>query len=98
MFVLRNIGFSVKNPRKTWETVKAMRKHRKENPICLWCGRSKKVDVHHKFPVNSHPQLAADPRFFRTLCRKPACHHVVGHKGNWRDVNELVDVVIEANK
>lgn len=98
MFILRNFRFVAKDPRRAWETIKAMRMFKASNPCCMYCGRRRKVDVHHKFPVSSHPELAADARFFRTLCRKPACHHVIGHLGNWRHVNEMIDKVLEAQK
>jgi len=57
---------------------------RPENQVCAWCGRTEKLEVHHIQPVSVAPDLAADPDNMIMLCRKPACHLVIGHNGSFR--------------
>ena len=67
-----------------------------ENSKCAWCGRDKKLEVHHIEPVSVAPHKAADQDNMIMLCRKPACHQVVGHEGDFggryvENVKELCD-------
>ena len=82
-FVARNLSYSVQNVRKLASVVSAMNKYRKEHPTCAWCGRPG-VDVHHIVPLHVAPERAADPENFISLNRRPACHHILGHVGNWK--------------
>ena len=61
----------------------AMDKYRKANKTCAWCGRSKKLEVHHIIPVSVQPIMADNPENFIMLCRKPACHQTIGHNGDF---------------
>ena len=75
---------------------KAMDKYRKEHTTCAWCGRTKKLEVHHIIPVSVQPIMADNPENMIMLCRKPPCHQVVGHNGNFatryqEDVRELCE-------
>ena len=88
-FVARNPGYAFKNVRDLPAVVKAMNAHRKAHPKCAWCGRVG-IEVHHIRPVHLYPELAADPTNFISLTRKPACHHVIGHRGNWKNYNLFV--------
>jgi 5-methylcytosine-specific restriction endonuclease McrA len=94
-FIFRNPSFSVLNVRQTKEYRKALKEHVTLNPNCAFCGRSNAVDVHHKIPVSFAPELAADKNNLITLCRKPACHLVVGHLGNWKTYNKNVEKICE---
>ncbi len=97
-FVVRNPSYVTKNARKAWATRKSMNAFRDkpENAECGWCGRSKKLEVHHIQPVSVAPDIAADHNNMIMLCRKPACHQVVGHDGDFgrryvENVKELCD-------
>lgn len=79
--------------RNTKEYRLAMKEYIKEHPNCEFCGRNKKVDVHHKKPVSFAPELAADKNNMITLCRKPQCHLVVGHLGNYKNYNKHIDLI-----
>lgn len=96
-FIFRNPTYTIFNVRNLYSVRKAMKQHRKENPCCAFCGRDKKIDVHHIQPVKVAPHLAGEPTNFISLCRKPACHHVVGHNGNWQDSNPKVVEICELN-
>ncbi|MCK5919890.1 MAG: HNH endonuclease [Methylococcales bacterium] len=82
-FVTRSPLYALKNWRGLSKTRKAMRLYKLNNPACEYCARSKKVEVHHNIPVSVDPLLAADPDNFTSLCRKPPCHQVVGHNGDF---------------
>ncbi|HHL35206.1 MAG TPA: HNH endonuclease [Desulfobulbaceae bacterium] len=64
------------------------------NQECAWCGRRKKLEVHHIVPVSVAPWLAADKGNMLMLCRKPACHQVIGHNGDFgsRYVENVIEV------
>ena len=75
-------------PRDTAAYKKAMAQYLFEHPTCQFCGKpGGKVEVHHTVPVSADPSRAADMSNMVTLHRKPQCHLVVGHVGNFRDYN-----------
>lgn len=82
-YVLRHPGYALKNWRNLSVVRKAMAQYRAEHPHCAWCGRDKKLDVHHIIPVSVAPFLAADMDNMLMLCRKPACHLIIGHDGDY---------------
>jgi len=95
--IVRNPTLLTKHIRRTYAYHKAIRKFRKTHKTCAWCGRSGKVDVHHIEPVAVAPELAAVESNMIMLCRKPQCHLVIGHDGDFRNryvsnVRELCNV------
>lgn len=82
-FAWRNPAYVTRAARRAWSTHKAMQRYRAAHPRCAWCGRSEHLDVHHIEPVSVAPQLAADERNMIMLCRKPPCHQVIGHDGDY---------------
>jgi len=82
-FVFRNPSYVTKHARRANETRKAMDDFRTMNGECAWCGRTKNLDVHHIVPVSVEPESAADPLNMLMLCRKPACHQIIGHNGDF---------------
>ena len=98
-FVFRNKQFTVKKARHAYKTHKAMQKYRADNTQCAWCGRSNKLDVHHKIPVSVAPELAGEYSNMMMLCRKPQCHLQIGHNGNYaRRYVENADAVCALGK
>ena len=95
-FVQRNVGYSVSNPRKLPSVRRAMRKHKKENPDCAFCGRTLGTHVHHKLPVKFYPELAGSSNNLMTLCGGGDCHLIVGHMGSWQTYNENPDATCKA--
>jgi hypothetical protein len=81
-FVVRHLAFVVKNPRKAWATVKAMRQYAKEHPFCELTGTSP-IEVYHVEPIEVAPERAADPTNFISLGARKI-HLVAGHAGNWK--------------
>jgi hypothetical protein len=81
-FLSRHLAFAVKNPRRAWATVKAMRLYAKEHPVCELTGMMP-VEVHHIEPIEAAPEKAADPTNFISLGARKI-HLVVGHAGNWK--------------
>ena len=78
----RNPSYVTKNARSSWAVSKVMKKHRQLESWCAWCGRKKRLQVHHIVPVSVAPEQAADPANLITLCAK-RCHITVGHAGNY---------------
>ncbi len=82
-FVSRNPSYITKQARRANTTRKAMNYYRASHTECAWCGRSKKLEVHHIIPVSVAPGLADQQSNMIMLCRKPACHQIVGHDGDF---------------
>lgn len=82
-FVMRNPSAITQGARRLSSTRKAMNAYRDANPRCAWCGRDKHLEVHHVEPVSVAPEKAGDPNNMIMLCRKPACHQVIGHEGDF---------------
>jgi len=97
-FIVRNPGYSVQNVRRLPAVARAMREYAMQFPDCAYCGRTGSVDVHHIEPVHDKPDLAGYKSNMISLCRKPACHIVIGHRGNFSDSNPRVRQVCDANK
>lgn len=93
----RNPGWVTKNAREAWATAKAMQAYREANPACEYCGRSGRIQVHHKEPVSVAPERAADIENMISLCAK-RCHITLGHAGNYKNyvvnVADLCDVAL----
>jgi len=53
---------------------------------CNKCGSSRKLELHHKLPVYSHPEKAYDLSNIEVLCKKchSAVHKTAGHCTEWR--------------
>lgn len=97
-FIKRNPKFSILNVRETYKYRKIMKQYSLEHPVCQFCGISGgRIDVHHKIPVSQAPELACDKSNLITLHRKPQCHLVVGHHGNWKDFNKNVEATCKTN-
>jgi len=101
-FLLSHPVFTVKNPRLSWETQKKMNAYRKKHPKCEITGIKpsfwgRNSDVHHEFPVQYFPELAADPKYYHTFVRD--IHFVFGHLKNWRDYNmNLAETIKKARE
>jgi 5-methylcytosine-specific restriction endonuclease McrA len=69
-----------------WPRVR--REHLLKEPVCIACGRSKDLEVHHVLPL-SHGGAELDPTNLITLCADP-CHLVHGHLMAWTRANPEV--------
>jgi len=69
--------------------------YRKEHPVCEATGATKRLEVHHIYPVATHPHLAADPDNLITL--EKLAHRVLGHCGNYKNsvpnIREVIAVM-----
>lgn len=85
-YLVRNPAELTRGVRRLSTVRKAMREFREDpaNDQCAWCGRKARLEVHHIFPVSVYPWLAADKANMMMLCRKPPCHQVIGHNGDFR--------------
>ena len=81
----KKIRFAVRSPK--WTDIR--KNFLKENPTCIACGRSKKLEVHHKVPVHINQELELDPSNLATLCGDP-CHFLFGHLMNFKSYNKNV--------
>lgn len=80
------------NRSPAWQKVKNI--HLREYPECAACGSRRKVEVHHKKPFHTHPELELDPDNLITLCETAThgviCHLLFGHLGNYKSINDNV--------
>jgi len=85
-FMYRNPSYVTNGVRRLWATRKAMNSFRDkaENQSCAFCGRSARLEVHHIEPVSVAPDKADDEDNMIMLCRKPECHKMIGHDGDFR--------------
>lgn len=76
-----------------WRKVRGL--YLMDHPACAVCGETHNVEVHHKKPFHLHPELELDPNNFITLCETAShgivCHLLIGHLGNYKDVNPDVE-------
>lgn len=95
MFSLFRLRYATRSPK--WQTVR--KQHLKNNPNCIACGKSKKVEVHHIEPVHISPDRELDPSNLVTLCADP-CHIVFGHLLDFKswNINVLKDCEVYYNK
>lgn len=91
----RKIRFAERSSR--WQTVR--KDHLKNYPSCIACGRTSKLEVHHKVPVHLDPESELDPSNLVTLCADP-CHLLFGHLMNFKSYNKDVveDSAVYLNK
>lgn len=102
--VIQNIKDKIKYGKtrsKEWDNVR--KKHLESNPTCAICGSLKKVEVHHKKPFHSHPELELEPSNLITLCEgkefsSVVCHLTFGHLGNYQDINPEIEATSETMK
>ena len=80
---VRNLGYAVKHPKRTWAVRKACKNHVKREPMCQWCGGVKRCQAHHVVPLWADDTLGADPDNFITLCQDRRCHLLIGHNGDF---------------
>lgn len=66
-----------------WPAVRA--EHLKKHSVCMACGSTTDLAVHHKIPVHLDPSKELDPNNLITLCQKSGrnCHFIVGHACDW---------------
>jgi len=64
-----------------------------KNPTCAACGDHRMLNVHHKLPFHSHPELELEESNLIVLCEVPshACHFTIGHLHNWAAYNPHVE-------
>ncbi len=72
-----------------WPKVRA--EHLKTEPVCVVCGGSEHLEVHHLKPFHLHPELELDPDNLITLCEAGHdgvnCHLLFGHLGSFHSFN-----------
>ena len=68
-----------------------------EHGICVHCGGTTDLEVHHIRPVHLFPGLELVPANFMTLCEGPTrCHLEYGHLGDWDNWNQSLISAIPA--
>jgi len=92
--ILVDVKLKTKGSKRSpkWESVR--KKFLQANPTCACCGSKKKVEVHHKQPFHTNPELELEPENLITLCESKStlnCHIIIGHGGNYRDANPDVE-------
>ncbi len=58
----------------------------RKNPTCRVCGRTRKLEVHHKQPFHLFPELELVESNLMTLCQGASgvnCHLIAGHGCDW---------------
>ena len=64
---------------------------RKVGKVCVCCNSKKKIEVHHKIPRNTRPDLSLDFSNLIALCK--GCHLRIGHLGSYFTYNSAVEIV-----
>ena len=66
--------------------------HLADEPACMVCGGTLRLEVHHIAPFHVRPDLELAPDNLITLCEHPGhdCHYVFGHYHDWRAWNVFV--------
>ncbi len=85
MFNFLKVRYATRSSK--WNSIR--KQHIKDNPSCIACGRTSKLEVHHKIPVHINPELELDPSNLVTLCADP-CHLLFGHLFNFKSYNKMV--------
>ena len=81
---------SIKHKRSNqWPTVR--KNFLEAHNVCSVCGGKKKLEVHHVQPFHEKPELELEESNLITLCEDWSygvnCHLLVGHLGNYKNVN-----------
>lgn len=79
-----------------WSWQRCKREFFKKVPKeCVCCGSKKKVELHHKLPRHSFPELALVLTNLIPLCGggKAGCHLKHGHMGSYFTYNEKIALV-----
>ena len=58
-----------------------------DHPTCAGCGTRKALEVHHIIPFSFCKAFELLVTNFLTLCEYHDCHLILGHGGNYEDVN-----------
>ena len=81
----------VDGPQRSSQWTKVRKEHLKNNPVCVVCGDTRQLNVHHIKPFHLHPELELEPSNLMTLCESASygiiCHLLIGHLGNYKNVN-----------
>lgn len=90
-FVKNLYGVHIEGRSPHWPALRAqwLRRHN----FCRACGRRDHLQVHHKKPFHTHPELELAPSNLITLCENtPEEDHLqIGHHGNWKNINPNVE-------
>lgn len=70
-----------------WRTIRDA--HMQKEPVCVACGRSANLEVHHVIPVSFDETKQLEPNNLITLCASP-CHIVFGHFMSYHCYNKDV--------
>lgn len=63
----------------------------KKQPLCLACGDTKHLQVHHVKPFHLHPELELDEHNLIVLCMGAhECHLLLGHGDSFQSHNPHV--------
>jgi 5-methylcytosine-specific restriction protein A len=77
--------------KRSGEWPRVRKEHLSKEPLCVVCGSSQKLQVHHIQMFHLRPDLELDPNNLITLCESYAknvnCHNVWGHLSDWRREN-----------
>ena len=88
-------GKAPKGARRSSKWRKVRKAYLADHPRCELCETRGKAEVHHKIPFHLAPDLELDPDNLITLCENKKfginCHLLVGHLGNYRRTNTVVD-------
>ena len=85
-----DVKLKTKGRRRSPKWARVREAHLKVNPRCAVCNSKKKLEAHHIIPFHIRPDLELDRTNLITLCESKAtlnCHLIIGHGGNYRDIN-----------
>lgn len=87
---LQGKPFSLRSSK--WQTVR--KNFIESHKTCAACGSDLKLQVHHKKPFHTYPELELDMDNLIVLCEEKGesgCHLKIGHLGDWKSYNPNID-------
>lgn len=80
--------------KRSSEWGKVRKEHLKENPVCIICGSSSDLEVHHVIPFSIDKELELAPTNLVTVCRSKQygfnCHLHIAHAGSFKNYNPWI--------
>lgn len=87
---LQGKPFSLRSSK--WQTVR--KNFIESNKTCAACGANLNLQVHHKKPFHTYPELELDTDNLIVLCEEKGesgCHLKIGHLGDWKSYNPNIE-------
>lgn len=89
--VIRSIRRETLKLKRSPDWAKLRNQFEQINPICEACGGSERIQIHHKKPFHSHPELELEPNLIALCMGKEECHLRLGHGNDFKSYNPYIE-------